>query len=121
MSALKLLKNTYYRSPGDFKVGAPDYMCYAPFQIWLPQLLRYGGVGRPASTARRTALLKELDPRSNPAERGWSPLWCLRAGHAGEPFSLPESEPQNVLEAVLLGVLDVGCCSQLSQPAVAFC
>ena len=63
-------------------------MCYAPFQIWLPQLLRYGGVGRPASTARRTALLKELDPGSNPAERGWSHLWCLRAAHAGEPFSL---------------------------------
>ena len=47
------------------------------------------GVGRPASTARRTALLKEPDPGSKPAERGWSHLWCPRTAHAGEPFLLP--------------------------------
>ena len=63
-------------------------MCYAPFQIWLPQLLRYGGVASHVAVRARTQLLKELDPGSNPAERGWSRLWCLRAGHAGEPFSL---------------------------------
>ena len=63
-------------------------MCYAPVQIWMAQLLRYGGVASPVAVRARTQLLKELDPGSNPAERGWSHLWCLRAAHAGEPFSL---------------------------------
>ena len=48
----------------------------------LPQLLSYGGVASPVAVRARTQLLKELDPGSNPAERGWSHLWCLRAGHA---------------------------------------
>ena len=63
-------------------------MCYMSAQIWPPILLRYGGVASPVAVRARTQLLKELDPGSNPAERGWSRLWCLRAAHAGEPFSL---------------------------------
>ena len=67
----------------------PYYMCYAPVQIWMPQLLRYGGVASRVAVRARTQLLKEADPGSNPAERGWSHLWCPRAAHAGEPFLLP--------------------------------
>ena len=40
-------------------------MCYAPVQIWMPQLLRYGGVASRVAVRARAQLLKEADSRSN--------------------------------------------------------
>ena len=40
-------------------------MCYAPVQIWMLHLLRYGGVASHVAVPARAQLLKEADSGSN--------------------------------------------------------
>ena len=44
-------------------------MCYAPVQIWMPHLLRYGGVASRVAVRARAQLLKEADSRKNKMEK----------------------------------------------------
>ena len=61
-------------------------MCCAPFQIWLPQLLSYGGVASPVAVRARAQLLKEADSRSNRVGSRRGAVWSARAARARSAF-----------------------------------
>ena len=55
-------------------------------QIWMAQLLRYGGVASPVAVRARTQLLKEADPGSNRVGSRRGAVWSARAARARSAF-----------------------------------